>query len=613
MKFTWISCLMLLTYTLSAQLVDKIEPPFWWSGMQNDKLQILLRGNGLAKYDISIASKEAKLINLYEADSPNYVFLDVVIPHQMKASSFEIVIKDNTDFYETYTYQVKSRTMKPENRVGFDNSDVMYLITPDRFANGDTANDEVVGLQEGLDRIDHFGRHGGDIKGIRDNLDYIKDLGFTAIWLNPILENDVAKASYHGYSTTDYYKVDPRYGSNADYVELIAEAKSKGIKVIMDMIANHCGIDHWWMEDPPFKNWINGQDQPYTQTNHRKATLLDPHAAAADRVEMEDGWFVPTMPDLNQRNPFMATYLIQNSIWWVEYSDIAGIRQDTYSYPNADFMGEWTCAIMNEYPNLNIVGEEWVLDQNMIGFWQDDNPNSYQSCLPSLMDFPLTFSLVDALKEEEGWGTGLIRLYENLAKDYIYADADAMVIFPDNHDMSRIYTNVNEDFELYKMAIGFIATMRGVPQFYYGTEVLLSHPGTDSHGEIREDFPGGWEGDTANGFTNQNLSDQAIAAKAYMKSLLQWRKDKSVIHSGRLMHYVPRDGVYVYFRYNASETVMVIINKQDEAVELDLSRFSERLDGYTKGKDCITSQFVDLSSNLLTADGKSITIYELEK
>ncbi len=613
MKFTWISFLMLLTYSLSAQLVDKIEPPFWWSGMQNDKLQILLHGNGLAKYDISIASKEAKLINLYEADSPNYVFLDVVIPHQMKASSFEIVIKDNTDFYETYTYQVKSRTMKPENRVGFDNSDVMYLITPDRFANGDTANDEVVGLQEGLDRIDHFGRHGGDIKGIRDNLDYIKDLGFTAIWLNPILENDVAKASYHGYSTTDYYKVDPRYGSNADYVELIAEAKSKGIKVIMDMIANHCGIDHWWMEDPPFKNWINGQDQPYTQTNHRKATLLDPHAAAADRVEMEDGWFVPTMPDLNQRNPFMATYLIQNSIWWVEYSDIAGIRQDTYSYPNADFMGEWTCAIMNEYPNLNIVGEEWVLDQNMIGFWQDDNPNSYQSCLPSLMDFPLTFSLVDALKEEEGWGTGLIRLYENLAKDYIYADADAMVIFPDNHDMSRIYTNVNEDFELYKMAIGFIATMRGVPQFYYGTEVLLSHPGTDSHGEIREDFPGGWEGDTANGFTNQNLSDQAIAAKAYMKSLLQWRKDKSVIHSGRLMHYVPRDGVYVYFRYNASETVMVIINKQDEAVELDLSRFSERLDGYTKGKDCITSQFVDLSSNLLTADGKSITIYELEK
>ena len=484
-----------------AQSDLRVEPPFWWRDMVNKELQLMIYGQDIASAELDIAGPGAGAITIravHQLANPNYVFVDLTVAEGTDATSFDINLT-GAEGTSTYTYQLLQREPGSAEREGFGTKDVMYLITPDRFANGDPSNDEVAGMREGYNREQDFGRHGGDIEGIRQNLDYIKEMGFTAIWLNPILENDQDKWSYHGYSTTDYYKVDPRYGSNEDYANLSREAADMGIKMIMDIIVNHCGSFHWWMNDPPSPDWIHYYNEDFVRTNHRKTTLLDPYVAPSDRDEMVKGWFVESMPDLNQKNPFMATYLIQNSIWWIEYAQLAGIRQDTYSYPYRDFMTDWTCAIMAEYPNFNIVGEEWVLDQSMIAYWQQGkvNHDGYTACLPSLMDFPMTAALHNALNGDEDRTTGLIKLYEMLGSDYHYADPSELVIFPDNHDMSRIYTQINEDYGLYRMAIAYILTMRGTPQLYYGTEILMHNRGTDSHGVIRSDFPGGWSGDAS--------------------------------------------------------------------------------------------------------------------
>ncbi len=611
-QLSLVVCYFLVNMSIiQAQLIERMEPPFWWTGMQNSNLQILLKGQDISMYNIAVDSKDAELLSIDTADSPNYVFLNLNILPKAKSGSLDIVITDDNDFYEKHTYSLLEREKSLSDNHGFGTEDVMYLITPDRFANGDTTNDVVKGMSEGINREEDYGRHGGDIAGITKHLDYISDMGFTAIWLNPVLENNVEKYSYHGYSTTDYYSVDPRFGSNQEYIDFIQKAKEKGIKVIMDMIANHCGISHWWMDDLPYNDWINYQGQPYQQTNHKKATLLDPYGSKIDRDEMEKGWFVPTMPDLNQLNTHMATYLIQNSIWWIEYSGIAGIRQDTYSYPDADFMAAWSCALLEEYPKFNIVGEEWVIDKNMIAYWQDANENGYPSCLPSLMDFPLNVDLISALKEEENWNSGLIKLYESLATDYLYPDPMDMVIFPDNHDMSRIFTQLDGDYTLYTMAIGYILTTRGIPQIYYGTEILMNHPGTDSHGAIRSDFPGGWKEDTSNAFNDSDLGEQALQAKSFMKKLLKWRKDNPVIHHGELMHYAPVDGIYTMVRYDENSRVMVIINKNTDAQMLSLERYSEHLNNSSSGYEIISGNTVDLTSGVLELPAQGIYIYEL--
>ena len=511
---------LLTNYLSNAQNapIDRVEPPFWWTGMQNSELQIMIYGKDVAEFKPRIESETIELKAIHHGQSRNYLFIDIEMGPDTKPGTLIIDFYKNGHNSFSHPYELKQRSVQLKRFKGFDQSDVLYLITPDRFANGNSENDEIEGLREGLNRGAEYGRHGGDIQGIKDHLDYVDDMGFTAIWLNPVLENDQDQWSYHGYSTTNYYKVDPRFGSNEEYRKFCELAAQKNIGIIMDVIVNHCGSLHWWISDPPFSDWINRQNESYQQTNHRKTTLLDPYSSDYDRKQMVEGWFVPTMPDLNQRNPFMSKYLIQNSIWWIEYCGLNGIRQDTYSYPFKEFMTDWTCAIRDEYPEINIVGEEWTTNPNIIAYWQEgaQNKDGNNSCLPSQMDFPITMALRDALSENEGWGTGLVKIYESLANDFIYPIPENMVIFPDNHDMSRIFTEVGEDMHLLKNAIVFILTTRGIPQLYYGTEILMSNKGSDSHGIIRSDFPGGWEGDETNAFLGTGLSDDAQKVQAFL-------------------------------------------------------------------------------------------------
>ncbi len=584
--------------------IDKVEPPFWWSGMQHPQLQLLIHGDNIAHLDVHTAHQDLIILYTHRGPSNNYLFVDLDLS-QASPGIYVLDLIDGEEIIEQITYELKKRSGDLFSKKGFDSSDVLYLITPDRFANGDPANDEVAGLREGLNRSEPYGRHGGDIRGIINHLDYIKDLGFTAIWLNPVLENDQDQWSYHGYATTDYYKVDPRFGSNEEYLELSRRAEAMGIKLIMDMIENHCGSRHWWMEDFPFPDWVNFQDMPYQGTNHRKSTLHDPYVSKIDRTLMTDGWFVPAMPDLNQRNPFMAQYLIQNSIWWIEYARLSGIRQDTYSYPDRDFMSEWTCRIMQEYPYFNIVAEEWTENIPTIAYWLKDkvNHDGYTSCLPSAMDFPLNAVLAKSMMEEEGWNTGFRRIYEILANDFLYPHPEDLVIFPDNHDMSRIFTQVNENINAFKMSVTFIATMRGTPQFYYGTEILMNNPGTTSHGVIRSDFPGGWPGDEVNAFTGKGMHEKALETQQFFQKILTWRKNASALHHGKLMHFIPEEGIYVYFRYSDDHKVMVILNKNTDPFRLGLDRFKEILGEASQGTDILTGKALSLVNEIeLPAD-----------
>ncbi len=586
---------------LQAQSISRVEPPNWWVGMKHQQLQLLVYGKDIGHLKPQINYPGVTVEATHRVSNDNYLFVDLNIATSTKAGSFQINFTEKGKTIISKQYDLRQKERPSEEVIGFDASDVLYLITPDRFANGDTKNDAVAGMLETPSRSNKGGRHGGDIEGIRKNLDYLKDMGFTAIWLNPVLENDMPEYSYHGYATTDFYKVDTRFGSNESYRQLSKEAKSKGIKIIMDMIVNHCGSKHWWMDDLPTNDWLNSTGD-YVQTSHRKTLLQDPHAAQSDKKVFTDGWFVPTMPDLNQRNRFMANYLTQNSIWWIEYGQLNGIRMDTYPYPDMDYMTEWTQRVMEEYPNFNIVGEEWFEEQPaIVAYWQKDkiNPNGYTSELKSLMDFPMRYAVEKALMAEESWSEGWIDLYEMLALDFLYADPSQLVIFPDNHDMSRIFTQVNEDFDLYKLGITFYLTTRGVPQIYYGTEILMANPGTGDHGIIRSDFPGGWQKDTINGFTGAGLTDQQKSAKAFMRKLMNWRKKATAIHQGKLTHFVPEDGVYVYFRHNAEQKVMMVLNKNKDPYTLNLDRFAEMLDGVKRGTDVLNGGTIPLGQSIV--------------
>ncbi|MEM1214584.1 MAG: glycoside hydrolase family 13 protein [Bacteroidota bacterium] len=590
MRFSLFSWLLLALTSLTAQTLQHVEPPNWWVGMQHSTVQVMIHGAGAAEWQAGVDYSGVALRETSRLQSDNYLFLTLSIDATTEPGEVPIVFSKNGEIVLTHRYPLHARTAGRANLQGFDATDAIYLITPDRFANGDMTNDEMSTLKEGIDRKNPGGRHGGDIAGIRQHLDYIEDLGFTAIWLNPLLENDMETYSYHGYSTTDFYRVDPRFGSNEDYRQLAESARAKDMGLIMDMIVNHCGLNHWWMNDLPSTDWVN-QWPSYTETNHRKTVIQDPYASEIDRKVFTDGWFVPTMPDLNQRNPYLATYLTQNAIWWIEYLGLTGIRMDTYPYPDMEYMAAWTEAVMTEYPDFNVVGEEWYSEPAIVAYWQRDkeNPNGYTSDLRSLMDFPLQIAVTDAFVNEESFGEGLVEAYEALAHDFLYADPMELVIFPDNHDMSRIFTQVNEDYDWFKQVLLYYATMRGVPQFYYGTEILMGNPGTTAHGVIRSDFPGGWPGDRRNGFTNEKLSDQQLAAKAYTKKLLQWRKTATAVHNGQLLHFAPEEGVYVYFRYNDAQKIMVVLNKNEEVTELKLDRFREILAGHTSAQDVLSA------------------------
>lgn len=596
--------------------LEVVEPPHWWIGFENPEVQLLVKENGIGSFVPEISYPGVALKNIHRAQSPNYVFIDLSISKTAKPGKFDILFTDENGNKKTHTYELKSRTQAAEDFTGFNSNDAIYLITPDRFANGDYANDTDETLREKtINRKDDYGRHGGDIQGIMNRLDYIKNLGFTAIWPTPLLINDMPQASYHGYAITDFYRVDPRFGTLEEYKTLAQKMKEKDMKLIMDMVANHCGSKHWWMDDLPFADWVNQQkalleNQTLRNSNHRRTVNQDHYASAKDQSDMSEGWFVSAMPDLNQRNPFMAKYIIQNNIWWIETLQLGGIRQDTYPYPDKNFMSDWAKAIMDEYPNFNIVGEEWSVNPLLVAYWQDGHPNKdgYKSHLKSTMDFPMQQAIVQALNEEETWATGLVRIYEGLANDFSYTRPKDILIFPDNHDMSRIYTQLGENITKTQMALAYMACMPRTLQVYYGTEVLLSDaakPG--DHGLIRTDFPGGWENDAANAFTGKGLTAEQIEMQQFVSKVMNFRKQSEAIRRGKTIHFAPENKIYVLFRAQDNETVVCILHRNDEPVELDLNRFTEmNLDGKTF-KNVITGDSV-LWNGSLTLNNKGVTL-----
>lgn len=589
---------LLAAFPAVAQKITKIEPPSWWIGMEHDTVEFMLYGK-----DISGLNAESSTLQVLRSEgltSANYLFVTAVVPENTTIGSHAFTFR-NSKGKRVAKASIDILERRPESaaRKGFSSADFIYLIMPDRFRNGNPNNDAVKGMLESPNRSFQGGRHGGDIEGIRQSLGYFKDLGVSALWLNPVVENDMPAYSYHGYAMTDLYQVDKRYGTNEEYKQLSKEAKEAGIGLIMDQVANHIGSYHEWMEDLPSEDWINQWDE-FTETSHMKVTRFDPHAAEVDKKRFTDGWFVKTMPDLNQRNEKLAKYLIQNSIWWVEYLDLYGIRMDTWPYPDVDFLTDWTKAILDEYPNFNIVGEEWISDPALISYWQDGvkRHDDYTSYLPSVMDFPLQTAIVEGLMDGGGWRPAMSKVYESLANDYQYANTNNVMIFPDNHDMSRIFTRLEEDFDKWKMAMSMYFTMRGTLQFFYGTEILMSNPGTEDHGIIRSDFPGGWPGDTVNAFTGEGLSSQALEAQNWIKTLAKLRRESCALNMGTTLHYTPNDEIYVYFRSFEQEHLMVVVNKNTEAKEIELDRFEQGLNGATTAHHLITGEDFELHQNL---------------
>ena len=597
--------LFLTSLSFQAQ-IDRVEPPYWWVDMNHDQLELLIYGKDIAQFTASVDNKNIQITEVKKTENSNYLFLNLDLS---KATSGKFNInfsKKGKPTNYSVTYELKERTPDSKLREGFDSSDVIYLITPDRFANADMSNDIVKTMNEKtMDRNDGYGRHGGDIKGITEHLDYIDEMGFTAIWPTPLLTNDMKESSYHGYAITDLYQVDPRFGTLEDYKDLAKSAKNKGIKLIIDQVENHIGVEHWWMKDLPAKDWINYQDEflkgKIVTTNHRRTTNQDSYASVIDRDLMSEGWFVSTMPDLNQRNPLLANYLIQNSIWWIETLDLGGIRQDTYPYPDKQFMADWAGAIMNEYPNFSIVGEEWSTNPLLVGYWQQgaNNKDGYESNLTSTMDFPMQKAIVEALNEAESWDKGLVKIYEGLANDFSYANPEKIMLFPDNHDMDRIFTQLKENVVNTKMALGYMLTLPRIPQLYYGTEVLIENsakPG--DHGLIRTDFPGGWKDDKVNGFTGEGLTSEQAEMQSFLKKVLNYRKNSEAIHSGKTIHFAPENGVYVLFRIKNDEIITVILNKNEQPISLNLSRFEEVGLAGKPVKNIITGETFIFENNL---------------
>lgn len=569
--------------------ITRLEPACWWVGMKNPELQLLAYGKNIANSHVRIAYPGVRIKEVVRVENPNYLFIYMDISKEASPGTVSLRFQEGKE-EKTYAFELKERSAKP-GAAGFSSSDVMYLITPDRFANADLSNDNLDEVK--ADRTRAGARHGGDLKGIIRKLDYIEALGFSTIWLNPVLENRMPGGSYHGYAITDFYKVDPRFGSNEEYCELIEKAHAKGMKVVMDMIFNHCGSAHWWLKDLPSSDWLNNQDH-FVQTTHFKWTLMDVHAPLSEKEVLVNGWFGRGMPDLNQKNRHLARYLIQNSIWWIEYARIDGIRQDTHPYADYDFMAAWCKEVEEEYPDFNIVGEAWYPRGTASAWWQKGSKtNEVNSNLKTVMDFDLTFTCQQAFSGEsssrEGSEAGLFKIYEVIAQDFLFPDPDNVLIFLDNHDLGRFMQKGESDLRRYKQAIAFLLTTRGIPQIYYGTEILMSGTKAEGDGVIRADFPGGWPDDPKDAFTPAGRTDLQNEAWNYMKTLLNWRQHCEAVKSGKLVHYTPdKSGCYVYARIKENQTVLVLMNGTNQDQTLDMGRFHEVVKGRTSGKDVLT-------------------------
>ena len=589
--------------------VQHLEPMSWWVGMKHPELQLMVHGERIAELNPVIHHAGVTLVGVQRTDNPNYLFIDLLVAPDAAPGTFDIRFERDGNAVCVAPYRLDARRPRSALRRGFDATDAVYLVVPDRFSNGDPSNDSQPQLAEKADRSNRDGRHGGDLRGIQEHLDYIEGLGFTMIWPTPLTENNQPHYSYHGYSITDLYHIDARFGTNEAYRDFVQAAKAHHLGVIQDLVLNHIGTGHWWMKDLPAKDWIN-HPEGFVETNNQHSTVQDPHAAPEERAGFLDGWFAETMPDLNQRNPLLARYLIQNTLWWIEYADLSGIREDTYSYADTAFVARWSNAVMEEYPHFNIVGEEMSDDPYMVAYWQKGvvNRDGYRSGLPTVMDFPTTDLMPLVLNEPEGRGSGLSRLYKMVAADFLYADPMRLLVFPDNHDRPRLYSVLHENTDLLKTSLLFTATTRGIPQVFYGTEVLIPSPVERTDGIIRSDMPGGWAGDAVSAFTGSGLSPRQLEMQRFVRKLFTWRRGCSAVTKGKLLHYIPADGTYVYFRYDDTKTVMVVLNKNGTDRRLGLGRFSPMLKGAKVGTNVLTDEKVDLSQPLPLKALESVAI-----
>lgn len=613
-------CLLLSMQTTFAQL-ERLEPPNWWADMNLTSVQLLCYGENISDYEVS--SKDITIVNVERTENPNYLFVNVNF-EGLSAGEYSFKFKKKGSKSFTKAFALKERDANSKERESFNSSDLVYLIMPDRFANGDTSNDSMPSVTEKVNRAEQGGRHGGDLQGVINQLDYLEDLGVTALWSTPLLEDNDAKYSYHTYAQSDVYKIDPRYGTNEDYKRLATEMEQRDMKLIMDYVTNHWGAEHWLIKDLPEQSWIHqfednkDKDFPldgYANSNYRMTTQYDPNASAIDTRYCEDGWFTSTMPDLNQSNPKTLTYLIQNAIWWIEYSGLDGFRVDTYSYNDKEGIANWTKAITDEYPNFNIVGEVWLHNQAQIAYWQKDSKigalQNFNSHCPSVMDFTLHDAIGVMFKEDNAsWNDGMIKAYDNFVNDFLYQDIDNLMVFAENHDTGRINEIYNGSLDHYKLAMTLVATTRGTPQIYYGSEIGMRGDKGKGDGAIRQDFPGGWATDANNAFTKDGRTEEQEAYHSFSKTLFNFRKETPALHTGELLHYLPENNVYVYFRSLEDQTVMVVLNNNPKEQTLDLSRFAEGIKKATTGKELFSQNTLNLNEPL-TVKGKSPLVISL--
>lgn len=605
--------LLLVSSNLFAQ-IDRVEPPFWYANMQNPEVQIMFYGKDIAQNEVTV-SNNVIINNVRKTENPNYLFVTIDTKN-LVAQELTFSFSKNKKTVFSKKYELRKRKENSRLRKSYDASDMIYLIMPDRFANGNVNNDNDKSVIEKSDRKNPGGRHGGDIEGVINHIDYLKELGVTALWSTPMCEDNDKAYSYHTYGQSDVYRIDPRYGTNEEYVKLSEALHKNDMKLIKDYVTNHWGAEHWMFKDMPTYDWFH-QFPGYSQSNYRMTTQYDTNAAAIDKKQCMDGWFVPSMPDLNQSNPLVLNYLNQNAIWWIEYADLDGFRVDTYSYNDKEGIAKWTKAITDEYPYFNIVGEVWMHDQAQISYWQKDSPiakiQNYNSYLPSVMDFTLHDAFGSVFNEDRpNWNDGMIKVYDNFVNDFLYANTNNIMTFVENHDTNRFNQIYKNDFKKYQLAMTLLATVRGTPQLYYGSEIGMAGDKGKGDADIRQDFPGGWVGDAQNAFSKSGRTTVQNQYFDFTSKLFNWRKNNPVVALGKMKHYVPENNVYVYFRYNDAQSVMVVINNSDEKRTFNTKRFSESIQNFTSGVDVMNGEIVNNIENI-SINPKSSLILELKK
>ena len=589
--------------------VQRVEPTFWWTNMNQPELQVMLYGKDICKVEISINYPNVSISRKELTDNPNYVFLYLNVAKEAQPGKFNILLtKDNKK--QSVVFELKKRREGSAARKSFTEADAIYLLMPDRFANGNTVNDSVSGYHQGVHREIAGARHGGDIDGIISKIPYLADLGITALWTTPLFDDNDTQYSYHQYACTDYYKIDPRLGKNEDYLRLSETCHQNGLKLIIDVVPNHCGWKHWWINDLPAKDWLNTWPT-YTSSNYRITAWTDPYASESDLYKLTHGWFAPNMPDLNLQNPLLFDYLRQAYTFWIETANIDGMRVDTYPYNDIKTAAKFIQEIRNEYPNMNVVGECWVKTPAEIAYYQSGNNNKdgFDSRLTSVMDFCLKDVFSSAFNENESWDGGMARFYSLYAQDFVYPNPNMIMNFLDNHDIDRYSTAVKRDLLKYKMGLAMLITSRGYPQIYYGTEIMLDGIPGDYQGH-RFDFPGGWATDKRNAFTADGRTNAENEVFTYLKTLLNYRKNNPVLQNGRMKQFIPENGIYVNFRYNYNKTIMIIANNNQEIKELNLNRFKEMLGGKNEGIEITNSKKYSLQ-NPVSVPAKTVLILEL--